>query len=69
MEEIERDILAFLRSGSKRKRILRELMLYTALGLGNTQENQDIIVTKSVTTTLDGSRKTSYILEFTEESA
>lgn len=69
MEEIDRDILAFLRSGSKQRRILRELMLYTALRLGNPKESQDIIVTKSVTTTLGGGRKTCYTLEFTEESA
>lgn len=66
MEEIEKNIISFLRSGSNQKRILRELMLYTALRLGNPRENQDIIVTKSVTTDLDGNRKTLYTLGFTE---
>ncbi|RFE01117.1 hypothetical protein [Streptococcus parauberis] len=60
---MEKEILTFLKSQPKQKRLFRELFLYVSMRLLNPNANEDIFVTRSVTVSSKGSKKTVYTLE------
>lgn len=60
-------IITFLSSLPKHKRMWGELFLLVAMRVLNPRDNQDMRLTRVVTETSDGKRKTVYNLEIDTE--
>lgn len=64
---METQIVKFLLSLPKQKRMWGELFLLVAMRAMNPRDNQDMTLTRIVTETLDGKRKMVYKLEIDTE--